>query len=38
MNYLKKTVDGVRIIGANRIEEFFTWVDAAYDVHDDMKS
>ena len=30
MGYLKKTIDDVRIIGANSIEELFIWVDAAY--------
>ena len=37
MNYLKKTIDSVRVIGENRVEEFLTWVDAAYAVHDNMK-
>ena len=38
MNYLKKTIDGVRIMGADIIEEFFIWVDTTYAVHDYMKS
>ena len=38
MNYLEKSVDNVRIIEVNIVEEFFTWVDAAYVIHDDIKS
>ena len=37
MNFLKKNIDAVRIVGASSIEEFFTWVDAAYAVHEYMK-
>ena len=38
MNDLKKTGDDIRIMGENSAEEFFTWVDAAYAVHYDIKS
>ena len=38
MNYLKKNVYDVSIIGENIVEEVFTWVDAEYAFHDDMKS
>ena len=36
--FLKWTIDDVRIIGAQTLQDFYTWVDAAYGVHDDMKS
>ena len=36
--FLKYTIDDVRIIGANNLQELYTWVDAAYGVHDDLKS
>ena len=36
MNYLKKTIDSVSIVGEN-IVDFSPWVDAAYAVHDNMK-
>ena len=38
MNYLKKTIGKVRFTGENSTEELFTLVDAAYAVHDNMKS
>ena len=38
MNYLEKSVDNVRIIEVNIVEELFTWVDAAYVIHNDIKS
>ena len=36
--YLKNTINDIRIIGANNLQEVYTWVDAAYGVHDDMRS
>jgi hypothetical protein len=36
--YLNDTIDMPRIIGTNSLTMFKTWVDAAYAVHDDMKS
>jgi hypothetical protein len=38
LRYLNDTIDMPRIIGANSLTMFKTWVDAAYAVHDDMKS
>ena len=38
LRYLNGTIDMPRIIGANSLRSFKTWVDAAYAVHDDMKS
>jgi hypothetical protein len=38
LRYLNGTIDMPRIIGAHSLTEFKTWVDAAYAVHDDMKS
>ena len=32
MNYLKKTVNYVSIIGENSVEELFTWTDAEYSI------
>ena len=39
LGFLQKTIDDVRIIGADNLQSLFTWIDAAYGVHeDDMKS
>ena len=39
LGFLKKTIDDVRIIGASSLLELYTWIDAAYGVHDtDMRS
>ena len=38
MNYMKKTINRVSIIGENIIEKNSTWLDASYAVNDDMKS
>jgi hypothetical protein len=38
LRYLNGTLDMPRIIGADSLTAFKTWVDAAYAVHDDMKS
>ena len=35
---VKFTKDDLRIIGANDLSQIFTWIDTAYDVHDDVKS
>ena len=34
----KCTIEDKRIIGATSLCEIFTWIDAVYAVHDDMKS
>ena len=35
---MHKTIDDVRRIGAASLTEIFTWIDAAYAVHDNMRS
>ena len=38
LGFLKKNIDDVRIIGASSLLELYTWIDAAYGVHDsDLK-
>ena len=36
--WLKQTKDDVRIIGAKSVQELYTWVDAAFAVHNNMRS
>ena len=36
--FLSRTIDDTRKIGATSLTEIFTWVDAAYAVHDNMRS
>lgn len=38
LGFLQKTIDDVRIIGADNLEDMYTWIDAAYGVHEDFKS
>ena len=38
MGFAKKTIDDVRIVGATSLTELFTWIDAAYAVHPNMRS
>ena len=38
MSFLKKTVNDKRIIGVISLENMHTWIDAAYEVYNDMKS
>jgi hypothetical protein len=38
MQYLNRTMNEVLTIGADSLEKLMTWVDAAYGVHQDMKS
>ena len=38
LGFLQKTIDNVRIIGADNLEDMYTWIDAAYGVHEDFKS
>ena len=38
LQYCLGTIDEVRIIGASSLKQIFTWIDAAYAVHPDMKS
>jgi len=38
MCYLNRTVDEFLVMGANSLSIIKTWADAAYGVHDDMRS
>ena len=39
LSILKNTINDARIIGATSLEDLYTWIDAAYSMHDsDMKS
>ena len=38
LQFAMQTVDDKRIIGAKTLTDLYTWVDAAYAVHPDMKS
>ena len=38
VQYLKQTIDDVRIIGCNDLQSLYTWVDAAYGVWMNMRS
>jgi hypothetical protein len=38
MTWLRQTKNDVRLIGAKSVDELYIWVDAAFGVHNDMKS
>ena len=38
LSFLSRTKDDVRIIGCDNLDVLFTWVDAAYAVHHNMRS
>ena len=38
MTWLKQTKHDVRLIGAISVDQLYTWVDAAFAVHDNMRS
>ena len=38
LGYLQKTINDIRIIGADSLQEIYAWIDAAYGVHEDFKS
>lgn len=38
MGFLKRAIDDVRIIGATSLTDVYTWIDAAYTVHNNMLS
>ena len=38
LTYLHNTIDDVRVIGCDSLNEVFTWVDAAFAVHPNMRS
>ena len=38
LSFLNGTIEDERTIGADSLTEIFTWIDAAYAVHDNMRS
>ena len=38
MTWMKQTKDNTRVIGAKNVHELYTWIDAAFAVHMDMRS
>ena len=38
VRFPKNTIDDVRVIGAESLQDLYTWIDAAYAVHNDMRS
>ena len=38
VSFLKGTINDKRIIGIISLENMYTWIDAAYDVYNDMRS
>ena len=38
MTWLRQTRSDVRLIGATSVKELYTWVGAAFAVHDNMRS
>ena len=38
LHFLQSTIDDKRVLTADSLTELYTWVDAAYAVHDDRKS
>ena len=38
INYLHTTIDDDRIMGADSLDTLYTWIDAAYAVHPNMRS
>ena len=37
MGWLESTIDDTRFVGANSLNELFTWIDASYAVHMNMR-
>ena len=37
LTWILNTIDEKHIIGARSLEELFTWIDAAYEVHENMR-
>ena len=37
LGFIKHTINDIRIIGANSLQKIYTWVNASYDVHEDLK-
>ena len=38
VGWLKRTIDDIRVIGVDSLSKLYTWIDAAYAVHDNMRS
>ena len=38
LDFVQATKDDRRIVGAQSLEDMFTWIDASYAVHPNMKS
>ena len=38
LGWIKSTIDDKRYIGAKNLAQLFTWIDASYAVHPDMRS
>ena len=38
LHFLQSRIDDERVLAADSLTELFTWVDASYAVHDNMKS
>ena len=37
LTWIKQSIDDVRIIGVTSLEDPFTWIDAAYEVYENMR-
>ena len=37
LQFIKQTKDDTRIIAADNLGEMYTWIDASYAVHDNMR-
>ena len=38
ISFLSNNIDDLRVVGATSMNKLYTWADAAYAVHEDMKS
>ena len=38
LGFLKGTIDDIRVIGADSMQDLYTWVNASYAVYEDMRS
>ena len=38
LGWLKRTKNDIRVIGAESLQDIYTWIDAAYATHDNMRS
>ena len=37
LKFVKNTIEDKRIIGAKTLTDLYTWIDAAYSVHNNMR-